>query len=95
MLTLVAFLVLGLVCLSLLGHLSAPRSRRPPPREWTPVYLADQVGVGLRVLFDAGADRARRLDELVDEDRRRQERHRRGGTDGDEGDAGQQPHDRP
>ncbi|WP_298887928.1 hypothetical protein [uncultured Serinicoccus sp.] len=59
---LLLFLLLGCVILAALGQTATPPTGRLPLRRWTPVHVADLVGRGMRLFFDAGKERSRRQD---------------------------------
>lgn len=62
--------------LMLLGHAFTPPQERLPVREWTPVYLADRVGRGLRGLWTMSRAQARQIDLMQQEAAAREEQHR-------------------
>lgn len=62
--------------LMLLGHAFTPPDEKLPVREWTPVYLADRVGQGVKGLWTISRAQARVIDEMQREAAQREEEHR-------------------
>lgn len=62
--------------LMLLGHAFTPPEEKLPVREWTPVYLADRVGQGVKGLWTISRAQARVIDEMQREAARREDEHR-------------------
>lgn len=71
------FLAGAALVLMMLGHAFTPPEERLPVREWTPVYLADRVGAGVRALWSISQAQARQVDQMQREAARRDERRRR------------------
>lgn len=71
------FLAGAVLVLMLLGHAFTAPEEKLPLRAWTPVYLADRVGHGLRALWAISRAQASRMDEMHEETALREERRRR------------------
>lgn len=81
MTTVLAFILLGLFVLALLGRASLPYRERLPIRQWSGQDWTGNIGRGLRLLADAGGRRSAIMTQLTEQDlnRRRERRQRRQG----------------
>ena len=62
--------------LMFLGHAFTPPQDKLPMREWTPVYLADRVGQGLRGLWTLSRAQARQIELMQAQAAQREEEQR-------------------